>query len=175
MHKRSYDHPAVFFDSSDLSFQLWPSCCILRLVRPQPSTSIIQLHSTTRPTSAFNFDHPAAFYDSTYASYPQLTSSCAHLRLNYTSYQRYHPSWRPYSTITDLTHVCRSDNKLSFVIFVGVWRYLGGQGLRARLCCRKISDSIFWLYYYTPRWLAGAMPCPKKVQKKYTKRKDRNR
>ena len=26
-----------------------------------------------------------------------------------------------------------------------------GQGLRARLCCRKISDSIFWLYYFTPR------------------------
>ena len=57
----------------------------------------------------------------------------------------------------------------------GVWRYLGGQWLRARLCCRKISDSIFWLYYFTPRWLAGVMPCPKKVQKKYTKRKDRNR
>ena len=53
--------------------------------------------------------------------------------------------------------------------------YLGGQWLRARLYCRKISDSIFWLYYFTPRWLAGAMPCPKKAQKKYTKRKDRNR
>ena len=114
----NFDHPAVFFDSSDLSFQLWSSCCILRLVRPQPSTSIIQLHSTTRPTSAFNFNHPAAFYDSAYASYPRLTSSCAHLRLNYTSYHRYHSSWRPYSTITDLTHVCRSDNKLPFVIFV---------------------------------------------------------
>ena len=50
-----------------------------------------------------------------------------------------------------------------------------GQGLRARLCCRKISDSIFWLYYFTTRWLTGTMPCPKKVQKKYTKRKDRNR
>ena len=45
------------------------------------------------------------------------------------------------------------------------------QGLRARLCCRKISDSIFWLYYFTPRWLAGAIPCPNKVQKKYTKEK----
>ena len=54
---------------------------------------------------------------------------------------------------------------------VGFKRVLEGQGLRARLCCRKISDSIFWLYYFTPRWLAGAMPCPKKVQKKYTKRK----
>ena len=26
-----------------------------------------------------------------------------------------------------------------------------GQGLRARLCCRKISDSIFWLHCFTPR------------------------
>ena len=26
-----------------------------------------------------------------------------------------------------------------------------GQGLRARLCCRKISDSIFWSYYSIPR------------------------
>ena len=103
---------------TDTSFLRWSSSCILRLVRPQLSTSTIQLHSTTRPTSAFDFDHPAAFYDSAYTSYPRLTSSCAHLRLNYTSYQCYHPSWRPYSTITDLTHVCRSDNKLSFVIFV---------------------------------------------------------
>ena len=45
--------------------------------------------------------------------------------------------------------------------------------LRAKLCCRKISDSIFWLYYFTPRWLAGGMPCPKKVQKKYAKGKDK--
>ena len=58
---------------------------------------------------------------------------------------------------------------------VGFEGFYEGQWLRARLCCRKISDSIFWLYYFTPRWLAGAMPCPKKVQKKYTQRKDRNR
>ena len=57
---------------------------------------------------------------------------------------------------------------------VGFEGFLGGQWLRARLGCRKISDSIFWLYYFTPRWLAGAMPCPKKVQKKM-QRKDRNR
>ena len=57
----------------------------------------------------------------------------------------------------------------------GLKGFLGSRWLRARLCCRKISDSIFWLFYFTPRWLAGAMPCPKKVQKKYTKRKDRNR
>ena len=48
------------------------------------------------------------------------------------------------------------------------------QELRARLCCRKISDSIFWLHCFTPRWLAGAMPCPKKVPKEmYKKKKDR--
>ena len=53
----------------------------------------------------------------------------------------------------------------------GLKGFYEGQCLRARLCCRKISDSIFWLYYFTPRWLAGAMPCPKKVQKKYKKGK----
>ena len=26
-----------------------------------------------------------------------------------------------------------------------------GQGLRAKPCCRKISDSIFWLHSFTPR------------------------
>ena len=45
------------------------------------------------------------------------------------------------------------------------------QGLRARLCCCKISDSIFWLHCFTPRWLAGAMPCPKKVPKEMYKKK----
>ena len=46
-----------------------------------------------------------------------------------------------------------------------------GQGLRARLCCRKISDSIFWLHCFTPRWLGGAIPCPKKVPKEIYKKK----
>ena len=46
-----------------------------------------------------------------------------------------------------------------------------GQGLRARLCCRKISDSIFWLHCFTSRWLAGAMPCQKKVPKEMYKKK----
>ena len=45
-----------------------------------------------------------------------------------------------------------------------------GQGLRARLYCRKISDSIFWLHCLTPRWLVGAMPCPKKVPKEIYKK-----
>ena len=44
------------------------------------------------------------------------------------------------------------------------------QGLRARLCCRKISDSIFWLHCFTPRWLAGAMPYPKKAPKEIYKK-----
>ena len=46
-----------------------------------------------------------------------------------------------------------------------------GQGMRARLCCCKISDSIFWLHCFTPRWLAGAMPCLKKVSKEMYKKK----
>ena len=32
----------------------------------------------------------------------------------------------------------------------GVEIFYEGQALRARLCCRKLSDSIFWLYYFTP-------------------------
>ena len=47
-----YDHPAASYDSSDLSLRLRPSSCILRLVRPQPLTTTIQLHSTTQPTPA---------------------------------------------------------------------------------------------------------------------------
>ena len=57
----------------------------------------------------------------------------------------------------------------------GILKAFEGQGLRARLCYRKISDFIFWLYDFTPRWMTGAMPYPKKVPKKCTKRKDRNR
>ena len=38
-----------------------------------------------------------------------------------------------------------------------------GHGQRARLCCRLISDSIFWL--------VGVTPCPRKSQKNYTKEK----
>ena len=59
-------------------------------------------------------------------------------------------------------------------ICVHMWDLKGllkGQGLRARLCCRKISDSIFWLYYFTPRWLAGAMPCLKKSKRNIQKEK----
>ena len=54
---------------------------------------------------------------------------------------------------------------------VGFKRVLGRQTLRARLCCRKISDSIFWLYYFTPRWLAGAMPCQRKSKRNIQKEK----
>ena len=63
--------------TTDTSFlRLRPSSCILRLVRPQPSTSIIQLYSTTRPTSAFDFDHPAVFYDLSDLSFRLRLSSC---------------------------------------------------------------------------------------------------
>ena len=37
--------------------------------RPQLPTMIIQLHSTTRPTSAFSFDHPVVFFDSSDLSF----------------------------------------------------------------------------------------------------------
>ena len=53
----------------------------------------------------------------------------------------------------------------------GFWRFLWGQWLRARLCCRKISDSIFWLYYFTPRWLAGECPAQRKSKRNIQKEK----
>ena len=37
---------------------------------------IVQLHSTTRPTSATCNDHPAASYDSTDVSFPLRSSNC---------------------------------------------------------------------------------------------------
>ena len=42
--------------------------------------------------------------------------------------------------------------------FVGFEGFYGSQWLRARLCCRKISDSIFWLYYFYPT-LIGRCKC----------------
>ena len=66
---------------------------------------------------------------------------------------------------------------VGFKIFIvgvhqcGIWKvFYGSQWLRARLCCRKISDSIFWLFCFTPRWLGRCNALPKKVHKKYTKR-----
>ena len=61
--------------TTDLSYPQRSSSCIQWLDRPQIPASIIQLHSTTRPTSAFRYVRPAAFYDST-DSYPHQTSSC---------------------------------------------------------------------------------------------------
>ena len=34
---------------------------------------------------------------------------------------------------------------------VGFKGFYGSQWLRARRCCRKLSDSIFWLFSFTPR------------------------
>ena len=47
-----------------------------------------------------------------------------------------------------------------------------GHGQRARLCCRLISDSIFWLYYFTPTLASRCDALPKKVPKELYKRKD---
>ena len=60
---------------------------------------------------------------------------------------------------------------------VSMWslKAFEGQGLRARLCCRKISDSIFWLHCFTHvDWPAQCL-AQRKSQKKYTKRKDRKK
>ena len=47
-----------------------------QLNRQQLPATIVQLHSTTRPTSATRNDHPAAFNDSTDLSFQQRSSSC---------------------------------------------------------------------------------------------------
>ena len=43
-------------------------------------------------------------HDSTYATYPRRTSSCAHLRLDHTSYRHHPTSWKTNTTATDFTH-----------------------------------------------------------------------
>ena len=41
---------------------------------------------------------------------------------------------------------------------VGLEGVLGSQWLRQWRCCRKLSDSIFWLYYFTHvDWLAQCL------------------
>ena len=45
------------------------------------------------------------------------------------------------------------------------------QGKRAKLCCRLISDFIIRVFYFTPLWQVGVMPCPRKSQKELYKRK----
>ena len=61
-----------------------------------------------------------------------------------------------------------------------MYRYVGfegfeGQGLRARLCCRRYLTPYFG-YFILPHvdWPAQSL-AQRKSQKKYTKRKDRNR
>ena len=67
--------------TTDLSYPQRSSCCIQRHDRPQLPATIVQLHSTTRSTSASRNDRPAAFYDSTDLRCPQRSSSCI-LRLD---------------------------------------------------------------------------------------------
>ena len=86
-------------------------------------------------------------------------------------------SSRPYFTVL-LSRLVPPQIQHKFYKHVNKWnmtirglKAFESQGLRARLCCRKISDSIFWLHCFTPRWLAGAIPCPKKVPKEIYKKK----
>ena len=62
-----------------------------------------------------------------------------------------------------------------FFYGVGFKGFYEGQWLRARLCCRKISDSIFWLFCFTPRWLGWCNALPKEGPQEIYKGKDRNR
>ena len=69
---RNIDLPTT----TDLSYPQRSPSCIQRLDRPQLPTTIVQLHSTTRPTSTSRNDRPAAFNDSTDLSFPQRSPSC---------------------------------------------------------------------------------------------------
>ena len=44
-------------------------------------------------------------------------------------------------------------------------------GQRARLCCRLISDSIFWLFYFTPTLIGRCNTLPKKSSKRIIQKK----
>ena len=46
-----------------------------------------------------------------------------------------------------------------------------GQGQWAKLCCRLISDSIFWLFYFTPTLVSRCNALPKKVPKRIIEKK----
>ena len=72
------DRPAAFNDSTDHSFLLRSSSCLLRRDWLLPASNISQY-----------------LHDSTYTSYPYWTSSCAHLRLDRTSYWHHSSCWRP--------------------------------------------------------------------------------
>ena len=53
----------------------------------------------------------------------------------------------------------------------GVCIVAEGHGQRARLCCRLISDSIFWLFYFTPTLVSRCNTLPKKVPKRIIQKK----
>ena len=98
-----YDPPAASYDSTDLSFPLWSSSCILRLDRPQFPATIIQLHSTTQPTAS-RIKHLAV---SPRFDLRQPPSSNIQLSTSTTRLTRYwHPpsNWRPNTTATDFPH-----------------------------------------------------------------------
>ena len=62
---------------------------------------------------------------------------------------------------TNQTTVLRSATILRRVCGVST----EGQGQRAKLCCCLISDSIFWLFYFTPTLASRCNALPKKVPK----------
>ena len=73
---------------------------------------IVQLHPTTRPTSAFRYDRPTAFYDST-DGYPHQTSSCISTTRPTPATLIEHPAAHIYnSTIPaiDITHLAEDPN-----------------------------------------------------------------
>ena len=87
-------------NTTDLSCPQGSPSCIQRLDWPQLPVTIVQLHSTTRPTSASRNDRSAAFNDSTDPRFPLRSSSCIQ-QLDRPQYSatiiQLHPTTRPTS------------------------------------------------------------------------------
>ena len=86
------DYPAAVNDLTDLSCPQRSSSCIQRLDRPQLPATIVQLHSTTRPISA----------------YPHQTSSCISTTRPTPANRIEHPAahvYDPTIPAIDITHL----------------------------------------------------------------------
>ena len=110
-----------------------------RLDRPQLPATTIQLHSTTRSISAYQYQTSSCISTTRPTPVTLVERPAAHNHDSTTpAIDVTHPSWRPHTTATDIyIHVCNSGNKIvTFVVSV-------------------ISPSVFlhclWLSLHTTR------------------------
>ena len=114
-HRFTNDRP------TDLSCPQRPSSCIQRLDRPQLPATTIQLHSTTRPISAYQHQTSSCISTTRPTPATLFERPAAHTHdSTIPAKDVTHPSWRPHTTATDIyIHVCNSGNKnVTFVVSV---------------------------------------------------------